>query len=68
MESGQNKTCLSLASLCSREASWLKADRAREFPEVGNTQGFEELFGETDTKLLFPKSGQNLPVMSNLCK
>lgn len=50
MESGQNKTCLSLASLCSREASWLKADRAREFPEVGNTQGFEELFGETDHK------------------
>lgn len=50
MESGQNKTGLSLASLCAREPSWLKADRARAFPEVGNTQGFEELFGETENK------------------
>lgn len=48
--------------------SLLKADRAREFPEVGHTQGFKELFGEQNTKLLFPKSGQNLPVMSDLCR
>lgn len=60
MESGQN---LPLSS-----HSLLKADRAREFPEVGHTQGFKELFGEQNTKLLFPKSGQNLPVMSDLCR
>lgn len=42
MESGQN---LPLSS-----HSLLKADRAREFPEVGHTQGFKELFGETEHK------------------
>ena len=50
MESGQNKTCLSVASLCSWEVSWLETDRAREFPEVGSAQGFEELFGVTEHK------------------
>lgn len=46
MEFGQHKTVASWSLLL--EGDVVAKDRAREFSEVGNTRGFEELFGETE--------------------
>lgn len=61
--------CCLLESLRLGEASWLKADGAGEFwGGLDMLKVLRSHLGRQNPKLLFPKSGQNLHDMSNLCR
>lgn len=68
IESGRNKNrCLRLESFCLRGVSRLKTE-LRSSLRLETFEVSRSYLERQNIKLLFPKSGQNMPVVSDLCK